>query len=70
MTDVFDENLIKNIPFQDERSVRIFNFIALPVFVILLLLHGIYLCRYEQVRRDFFTVTTITACIMSLSCKS
>ena len=46
MTDVFDENLIKNIPFQDEKSVRIFNYVALPVFVILLILHGTYLCRY------------------------
>ena len=69
MTDVFDENLIKAIPFQDEKSVRIFNLIALPVFVILLFLHGIYLCRYEQVRKDFFTVTTISACILSLSRK-
>ena len=69
MTDVFDENLIKSIPFQDEKSVRIFNLTALPVFVILLFLHATYLCRYEQVRRDFFTVTTVTACIMSLSCK-
>ncbi len=47
MVDVFDENLIKQIPFQDEKSVRIFNFVALPVFTVLLFLHISYLFKYQ-----------------------
>ena len=70
MTDLFDENLIKQIPFQDEQSVRVFNYVALPIFVILLSLHAGYLWRNHQARKDFFTVTTVTSCIMSLTCKN
>jgi uncharacterized membrane protein YhdT len=66
MTDVFDENLIKSVLLQDERSVGIFNLTALPIFMVLLFLHANYLHRYEEQRKDFFTVTTVTACIMSL----
>ena len=68
MTDVFDENLIKQIPFQDKQSVRTFNFFALPVFTMLLVLHVRYLYKHQQVMKDFYTVTTSISCIMSLTC--
>jgi hypothetical protein len=51
------------------KKYNLYNFVALPTFGTLIIFYLAYLIRFKA-GRDFFTLTTVISCIISLMSKS